>query len=811
MYRNYLKIAVRNLLKNKLYSFINLTCLSIGTSVVVLLVLYINNEWTFDQFHAKHQRIYRAWVKEHTPDKVFFNTLTPYVLGQELRDNFPEIAMVARYLTLNAQIKKGNFTERENVHAVEPQFLKMFDFPLLRGNVDRALADLHAVVITPEMAEKYFGEPAPIGKNLSLQIGEQWVDFTVSGVIQKAPENSSIRYDMLIPFAITKTFMSPNGMASWTNVNVETYVMLQKENQAREFEAKIAPFIDNKVAADYKPGKYLVGLQELSDIHLNKDFPEGIVNVSDSRYPYILAGVALLILALACINFTTLSIGRSVSRAKEVGVRKATGARRGQLMAQFWSEAVLTAMLAVVVGLLLAHLALPAFNILIDKKLAIDYSIKTFAALGGLTLLIGLLAGGYPSLVLSAFSPIKSLRGSLTSMGNNRHLVLRGLVGFQFVLSILLIICTLVMKQQMSFIQNKNLGYDEAQVVVLPYARTGVRLTDQWIEGKTVLDRLRNELGGKPGMGQLTLSTHTFGSPGWMNVGYREQGTKQFRTFLLNGVDENFMSMYGIQLLEGRNFSNTTQADQHAVIVNESYAKSFGLSVGQLMQSPFQEYTVIGIAKDFNFESLHSKIQPLLLAIDPIGVAQKGSDLSFDDSPSPKFSVKIAGDNLQAAITTLRLAWKQAAPEQAFDYAFLDQNIDQLYRSESRLSSMISLAAGLAIFIACLGLFGIATLTIAQRTKEIGVRKVLGASTLEIVFLLNKNFSILVLAAAFIATPLALYFLQQWLADFAYHVNIKWWVFVVAGLGVMAITLLTVSYQSVRAALVNPVKSLKTE
>lgn len=811
MYRNYLKIAVRNLLKNKLYSFINLTCLSIGTSVVVLLVLYINNEWTFDQFHAKHQRIYRAWVKEHTPDKVFFNTLTPYVLGQELRDNFPEIAMVARYLTLNAQIKKGNFTERENLHAVEPEFLKMFDFPLLRGNVDRALADLHAVVITPEMAEKYFGEPAPIGKNLSLQIGEQWVDFTVSGIIQKAPENSSIRYDMLIPFAITKTFMSPGGMASWTNVNVETYVMLQKAKQAREFEAKIAPFIDNKVAADYKPGKYHVGLQELSDIHLNKDFPEGIVKVSDSRYPYILAGVALLILALACINFTTLSIGRSVSRAKEVGVRKTTGARRGQLMAQFWSEAVLTAMLAVGVGLLLAQLALPAFNTLIDKKLSIAYSLKTVGALGGLTLLIGLFAGGYPSLVLSAFSPLKSLRGSLAVTGNNRHLVLRGLVGFQFVLSILLIICTLVMKQQMSFIQNKNLGYQKEQVVVLPYARSGARLTDQWVEGKTVADRLHNALNGKPGMGEVALSTHTFGTPGWMNVGYREQGTEQFRTFRANGVDEKFLTMYGIQLMEGRNFSNTTQADQRAVIVNQTYAKAFGLSVGQLMQAPFQEYTVIGIAKDFNFESLHTKVEALLLATDPIGIVQKSSDISFDDSPTPKISVKIAGENLQAAITNLRLAWKQAAPEQAFDYAFLDQNIDQLYRSESRLSSMISLAAGLAIFIACLGLFGIATLTIVQRTKEIGVRKVLGASTLEIVFLLNKNFSILVLAAAVVATPLALYFLQQWLADFAYHINIKWWVFVVAGLGVMAITLLTVSYQSIRAATVNPVQSLKTE
>lgn len=811
MLRNYFKIALRNLFKNKLYSAINLVCLSIGTSVVILLMLYVNNEWTFDQFHQNQARIYRAWVKEHTPDEVFFNTYTPYVLGQELRDNFPEIALLARYMTMNTQIKKGNFSERENVHVVEPQFLKMFNFPLLQGRVDQALADLHSVVITPAVAEKYFGEPTPMGRTLTLQIGEEWIDFTVTGIIQKAPENSSIQYDLLIPFEMSKTFVAEGGRSSWTNVNVETYVMLQKGDQAESFTAKIAPFIDGKVAADYKPGKYVVGLQPLADIHLNKDFPEGIVTVSDSRYPYILAGVALLILALACINFTTLAIGRSVSRAKEVGVRKATGAKRGQLMAQFWSEAIVTTFLAVVLGFLVAQLALPAFNLLIGKQLAIGYSLKTFAALIGLTLLMGFLAGAYPSLVLSAFSPIKSLRGALSNLGSNRHMVLRALVGFQFVLSILLIICTLVMKQQMHFIQNKNLGFTKEQLVVLPYARTGARLTDQWIEGRTVQTRLRNELEGKTGMGEVSTSMHTFGTPGWTNLGYREQGSNRYRTFRLNGVDEHFLPMYGIELLDGRNFSAQSEANQRAVIINEAYAKNFGLKVGQFMQVPFQDFRVIGIAKNFNFESLHTKVEPLLLAYDPVSIIKLSSDMSFDDSPTPKISVKLAGNKLPAAMASLRLAWKQAAPEQAFDYTFLDENIDNLYRAETRLSNMISLAAGLAIFIACLGLFGIATLSIAQRTKEIGVRKVLGASTLEIVFLLNKNFSLLVLGATLLAVPIALYFLQNWLADFAYHIRIQWWVFVLAGLGALLLTLLTVSYQSIRAALVNPVKSLKTE
>lgn len=811
MLRNYFKIALRNLTKNKLYSFINLTCLSIGTAVVILLMLFVRNEWTFDQFHQNHPRIFRAWVKEHTPDKVYFNTYTPYILGQELRDNFPEIAQLARYLTINAQIKKGNFSERENVHVIEPQFLKMFDFPLLQGKADQALLDQHSIVITPAMAEKYFGEPNPLGKTLTLQLADQWVDFNVTGLIKAAPENSSIQYDMLIPFELTKTLVSEGGRNSWTNVNVETYVMLQKGVRASDFKAKIVPFIDGKVAAEYKPGKYEVGLQPLADIHLNKDFPEGIVKVSDSRYPYILLGIALLILALACINFTTLAIGRSISRAREVGVRKVTGAKRGQLMLQFWSEAVLTALFAVCIGLLLAQLALPAFNLLIGKKLAIAYSLPTFAALIGLTLLIGLLAGIYPSLILSGFSPIKSLRGTLSNFGTNRHVILRGLVGFQFVLSILLIICTLVMKQQLHFIQNKNLGYSREQVVILPYSRTGARLTDQWNEGKTILNRLQQELNKKQGAGQATMSTHTFGTPGWTSLGYREQGSKQFRSFRMNGVDENFLPMYGIKLIQGRNFSGPAEANQHAVIINEAYAKSFALSLGQALPIPFQDFRVIGISQDFNFESLHTQVEPLLLAYDPVSVLRQSQDLTFEDSPTPKISVKIPADNLQASMTTLRMLWKKVAPEQAFDYAFLDQNIDQLYRTESRLSNMIGLAAGLAIFIACLGLFGIATLTIVQRTKEIGVRKVLGASTLQIVFLLNKNFSVLVLGATILAIPLALFFLQNWLADFAYHIRIQWWVFVLAGLGALLVTLLTVSYQSVRAALVNPVKSLKTE
>ncbi|MCB9338816.1 MAG: ABC transporter permease [Lewinellaceae bacterium] len=810
MLQNYLKIALRNLAKGRLYTFINLAGLSIGTAVFILLALYVHDEWTFDRFHQNSGRIYRAWTKEQAADNLFFNTVTPYILGQELRDNFPEIQQVARYLTINSQVKKGQFTEQENVHLVEPQFLKMFDFHLLKGKPEQVLEGVHSAVVTEEVGTKYFGDPYPVGRTLTMQVGGNWEDFTVTGVIEKAPGNSSIQYDILIPFENTKTFMSEGGRRSWTNVNVETYVLLNEANNPRDLEAKIAPFVDGKVAEDYPPGKYQVGLQPLTDIHLDKAFPEGIVSVSDGRYPYILSGVALLMLALACINFTTLAVGRSVVRAKEVGVRKVTGATRGQLMAQFWSEAVLTAALAVLAGAMLAQVFLPFFNTLADKHLALGFSIQNIALLLLLALVTGLLSGAYPSLVLSGFSPLKTLRGAVSKLGSDRHVVLRGLVGFQFVLSILLIISTMFMTRQLHFLQNKNLGYDKEQVVVLPYSRTGIRMTEELAEGKTVLERLRNELNGKSGITGLTFSTHTFGTPGWANVGYTEPATQQFRQFNLLGMDEQYLPLYGVQLIDGRNFSKENVADQQAVIVNETFAKAFGVAVGQPMPEPFQAYTIVGVARDFNFESLHSEVRPLVMAAEPVGIVRAASDLNFGDPPNPKISIKISGENLPATLSTLRLAWNKAAPEQSFNYSFLDDNIDRQYRAEQRLGQLIGLATGLAIFIACLGLFGIATLTIAQRTKEIGVRKVLGATTAGIVGLLSKDFMSLVILSLVIAAPVAYFFMEKWLQDFAYRIAISWWVFALAGAAAVGVAFLTVSFQCVRAALANPVKSLRS-
>ncbi|MCB0607079.1 MAG: ABC transporter permease [Lewinellaceae bacterium] len=813
MLKNYFMIAWRNLWKEKRYSMINITGLSVGIAVFVLLSLYVTDEWSFDRFHTKSDRIYRAWVKEHFKGDVFFNTVTPIPLGVELKNNFPEVEQAARYITAGTMVKKEAFSEMETVHMADPAFFKIFDFPLVRGRVENLFNDLRTVVLTEEMGQKYFGDPYPMGQTISLQMDGEWQEFTVKGIIADAPDNSSIQYDFIIPFDNTKTLFREGAFTCWTCVFGETYILLNEQNDLASFNAKIAGFMDKKVAEIYKPGEYEVGLQPLADIHLDNDFPPGVVPVSDGKYPYILGGIALLILLLAGINFTTLAIGRSVSRSKEVGVRKVAGATRPQLMGQFWSEAVLTSAVAVIFGVLLAMAVMPYFNQLADKQLHIRFTPLTIAGLAGLAAVTGLLSGIYPSLVLSSFSPLQSIRGTLGGKIRDKQVVLKGLVGFQFVLSIILIVSTLAMNQQIRYIQNKNLGYNRDQVLIVPYNNSGLRLSELYAEGINKSELLRSELTGADGVTGIAVSTHTFGTQGWANVGYTEKSSDKFRSFNILGADEHFIPMMGLELLDGRNFSKDQGTDKRGVIINEAYAKAFGFDqpVGKQLQEPYQDYKIIGLARDFNFASLHQAIDPLVIALDPIGIFQASSDHSFGDSPNPKISFKIEAGKVQEAIHALEGVWPKIAGDQPFSFTFMDENIDNQYRAEMRLGQLVSLATLLAIFIACLGLFGIAALSISRRVKEIGVRKVLGASVPDIVLMLNRRFAVLVGIAALIATPAAWYFMDGWLADFAFRIRLSPWLFIAGALGAVAVAVLTVSLQSVRAARSNPVDAIRTE
>jgi putative ABC transport system permease protein len=817
MLRHYFKTGLRNLLRERSYAAINLTGLSVGAAAVILIFLFVRDEWTHDAFHSEHKRIYRAWVKEHYEGEVFFNTVTPFVLAPTLADNFPEIERVAQYVVTGNLVRRGEFSDQEAVHVATPSFLELFDFPLSEGDAATALSDPNHLLLTPAMAAKYFGGADPFGQAIDLQMGAEWRQFQVAGLIAPAPGNSSIRFDFIIPFETLRQRFSERMFLSWTNVSPETYVLLRDGVDPRALEAKIAPVIDGQVAQIYEPGEYQVGLQPLTDIHLNNAFPAGIAVVSDWRYPYILSATALMILLLAGINYVTLALGRSVARAKEVGVRKVSGATRLQLMRQFWTETLLLTALAAGIGLLLAELVLPLFNDLAGKQLRIGYGLATILLLGGLTLLLGLAAGAYPALILSGFSPLKTMRGALGQPGRDRLPVLRGLVGFQFVLSIGLLTCVLVMLQQLRFLQNHNLGFDRDQMLTLRYSVSPSQskpLHEIYREGLQKAELLRAELALEPGVKAVTTSSHTFGTPGWMRVGYTDPASNVFKRFFLQAVDYDYIPTMGIELAAGRNFSQESGVDAaSALIVNETMARAFGWEdlLDQPLPAPFEQFRLTGIARDFNFSSLHSRVEPLAMAISQFPVREVISDLTFEDSPVPKITVKLAGGDVPAAIGAVGRAWKKVAPEQPFRFAFIDEALERQYQAERRLSAVLTLGAALAIFIAALGLFGIATLAAARRTKEIGVRKVLGAGVWDIVLLLNKSFTALVLAAAAVAALPAWLFMRQWLADFAYRVALSPLIFLAAGMAALFVAWAAVSFQSLKAAAQNPADSLRSE
>ncbi|WP_336517735.1 ABC transporter permease [Pollutibacter soli] len=804
MIRNYLKVALRYLFRYKTYTAINITGLAVGIAACILIMLFVKSEFTYDKFHSKSDQVYRAWQHEKYEGQDFINTVTPLPMGAALQANYPEVENSCRVYAMNPVIKLNNNSFSEDVLMVDSGFFRMFDFKLVSGNRENPFPLNNTAILTEQLAKKYFGSSDAVGKTFEMQVGDEKTIFTVSGIAKPAPEESSIKYKMLIPYSNAKFIFRPGLFNSWFNVYNETYVQLKKGTQPAALEKKFPEMLKQVLGEDYKEGAFLIHLQPITDIHLNSSLPAGNEPISNPKYSYILGTIGILILLIACINFITLSIGRSATRAMEVGVRKVLGAEKKQLIRQFWGEAFLLTCISVAVGILLAALFIKPFNSLTNRNLSLS---PDFSFVGFCFLLIGivaLIAGMYPSFILSSFRPVEVLKGKL-KLNTNTNWLRQSLVTGQFVASIVMIVSAMIIGEQMSFLKNKNLGYDKEQLVV-------VQTHMQRGEGMQFGERFRNELLKHPEIKDAAVSMYSMAEPGWIGLGFTDD-SKVYHNFQFNAVDAQWMQLMDIKVKEGRLFSKDNPSDvTSAAVVNEAFLKEFKIEnpIGRKLPGKFEQQ-IIGVVKDFNFQSLHSTVAPLLLTILPDTVFRRTENISVQYSTQPRITIRMKPGNIAGNISIIEKTWKELAPNQDFDYAFLDDKIATLYATEKRTSDIVRVASLLSIFIACMGLFGLATLTVIQRTKEIGIRKVLGAKVSTLVALLAKDFIRLTCIAAVIASPLAWWFMKDWLKDFAYRVNIQWWVFVVAAIVVMLITLITVCMQAIRAALANPVKSLRTE
>ncbi len=815
MLQNYFKIALRWLWRAKAHSFINILGLALGIACCFLIALFVRDEVTFDTFHSKADRIYRVYSHENWGEnQQFFNTVTPFPMGPALKDNLPEVEKQVRITLNNVQVKVGAKQFSEPMVVSGKDFFQVFDFKTKLGNTHDVLLDLGNVVLSERVAMKYFGDTDPINKTISIQLGETFEEFSVKAITENAPTNSSIQYDILISELNNTKLYGERLLSSWFNIVPETYVLLSKGANAAKVTSKFPPIFRTAIGEeDFAKSKYTAGLQPLTDIHLNPDYPVAYAPVSNPKYSYILVAIALLILIVGSINFVTLSIGRSLKRAKEVGIRKVVGALRSQLITQFIGEAILITLLALVIGIGLSILNLPLFNDLSGKQLMVSWDKFTGIVLLFLLLVIGLMAGSYPALILSSFQPIAILKGSV--QGSAKQRLRKVLVGIQLMLSIFLVSSTMLMRKQLSFIQNKNMGFDKEQLVeaqiIVP--RTG-KLTDRIKVAFEKIEQFKIELAKYPNIVAVCGSSHDFGNGDWTNVGFTDD-KGAYRNFAMNVAEEDFIPTLKITLAAGRNFSKANNADSKGgVIVNEAFVKEYGWKdpIGKKIPGKkFPDHEIIGVVKDFNFASLYTKVRPLAIVENPTIILDGIENINIDNSPVPKLMVRLKSGHTSEALERLENAWTKIAGDEEFTFSFVDQAMAKQYRSDQNLGKMVSIATLLAVLIGSLGLYALASLAMQQRTKEISIRKVMGANERSLLLLLLKEYVYLIGICLLISVPMTWYLVKNWLSTFEYRVEISFDVFVLAGGISLLIALSTIIFQTLKTVWKNPVKSLKYE
>jgi putative ABC transport system permease protein len=817
MIKNYLKIALRALWRSKIHSTINIVGLALGIACCLLIILFVRDEWTFDAFHTKADRIYRVYARENWGvNQEFFETTTPFPMGPALKEHFPEVEKQVRINNIGTQLKVGTNLFNETVLIAGQDMFDVFDFELTAGDKSSVLKSQSAVVLTEAMAQKYFGTTNPMDQPISIQLGENFEEFTVKGVAKNIPTNSSIQFGILISdLNYPKLYSERTLTSSWFNITPETYVLLQEGKDAKSLEAKF-PSVFRTILGEenFEKSKYAPGLQPLTTIHLDTSYPAGIAPVSDQKYSVILAAIAILILFVACINFVTLSIGRSIKRAKEVGIRKVVGAARKQLVMQFIGEAIIVTLISMALGVALAILDLPVFNDLSGKQLVFPVNGFTVAVVISLMAIIGFIAGSYPAFVLSGFKPIVILKGNVQS-GSSKQSLRKGLVGVQLVLSIFLISSTLIMKQQLNFLQNKNLGFNKEQLAIIQLnVPRGGKLAERVNAGFQKAEQFKTELSKIQGISGVSTASHDFGNGTWTNVGYTDEGGI-YRSFNMNSVDDEYIPMMKVEVVAGRNFSDENPSDKRrSVIINEAFAKEYGWAdpIGKKIPGKnFPDHEIIGMVKDFNYASLYTRVEPLAIVQDPAIILPGIENININNTPVPKLHVRLSPGNMSGTIDEIKTVWDKLTGGEEFAFNFVDQALAAQYRNDQNLGKIVSVATALAMLIGSLGLYGLASLAMQNRVKEISIRKVMGATEQSLLVLLSKDYIFLIGISLFISVPITWYMMSNWLSSFEYKVGIGWEVFALSGGISLLIALITISYQAIKTAWSQPAETLTYE
>jgi len=800
MIKNYFKTAFRNLWRNKIFSVIKILGLSIGLTVCMLIFLYTKDEITYDRFHENRGQLYRivqSWQMGKEPVQTI--GITNGIMGEAFAKEIPEVLQYVRINGVPVTIRKNNVVFTENPFFVDDNFLSVFTFPLLEGSTRTALQDPHSIVVSKDRAKKYFGTTDVIGKVMEVKLDTAFENFTVTAVVENSPQNSTIKADMLIPY---KFYEKYNSNIGWVGGSLNTFLLVSENANIAALEGKMQTLFDKNTKdeiakAEQQDGvaiKIKLGLQPLTHIHLSsKAGPDnGMSDGSKPAYGYILTSIAVFILIIACINFINLAVAQSLKRSKEIGIRKVIGSTRKQLVKQFLVESFVVSVIAFGLALLLTVAILPFFNELANKKLSLSYLSDGYLYAGYFLLLMvtSFIAGFYPSIVLSSFQPVRVLYSREKLMGRNYFT--KSLIVLQFALAIFLIIGTVAINAQLNFLFHADLGYDTKDLVRIdiPVNNSSDKLPELF----------KNELINKTGI--VSVAARHAGR----NISGVKVDGKQI-IIEYSKIDDQYLPTFKIPVISGRNFLPGFPSDSlGSVIVNESFVKEAGWELTDAVGKSItfgeshgkRVANVVGVVKDYHFLSLKDKISPAVYSMEP--------GFNFG-----QIWVKIHPGNTAQTLSLLQSTFRKLLPYYPYSYQFMDEINAKNYETEKKWKQIISIASSLFVFISCIGLLGLVILSIEQRRKEIGIRKVLGATVSRIILLISREFIILIAFAFIVSVPVGYYFINKWLQEFAYHVDIGWWMFALAGILVILVSVATMSFRAMNAALANPVKSLRTE